>query len=32
MMEVVIVATAATLGNLLMGWDSSTIAGWYFLI
>lgn len=26
MMEVVIVAVAATLGNLLMGWDSSTIA------
>ncbi|XP_027359888.1 monosaccharide-sensing protein 2-like [Abrus precatorius] len=26
MMEVVIVAIAATLGNLLMGWDSSTIA------
>ncbi|RDY08907.1 Monosaccharide-sensing protein 3 [Mucuna pruriens] len=25
-MEVVIVAVAATLGNLLMGWDSSTIA------
>ncbi|XP_061346075.1 monosaccharide-sensing protein 3-like isoform X2 [Gastrolobium bilobum] len=27
MMEVVIVAVAATLGNLLIGWDSSTIAG-----
>ncbi|KAE9606938.1 hypothetical protein Lal_00025850 [Lupinus albus] len=27
MLEVVIVATAATLGNLLIGWDSSTIAG-----
>ncbi|CAL0331656.1 unnamed protein product [Lupinus luteus] len=27
MMEVVIVATAATLGNFLIGWDSSTIAG-----
>lgn len=27
MMEVVIVAIAATLGNLLIGWDSSTIAG-----
>lgn len=27
MMEVVIVAVAATLGNLLVGWDSSTIAG-----
>ncbi|KAK7406950.1 hypothetical protein VNO78_08586 [Psophocarpus tetragonolobus] len=26
MMEVVIVAVSATLGNLLMGWDSSTIA------
>jgi len=29
-MEVVIVALAATLGNLLMGWDSSTIAGLHF--
>ncbi|RDX57937.1 Monosaccharide-sensing protein 3, partial [Mucuna pruriens] len=27
MREVVIVAIAATLGNLLVGWDSSTIAG-----
>ncbi|KAJ1403830.1 Sugar/inositol transporter [Sesbania bispinosa] len=27
MMEVVVVAVAATLGNLLVGWDSSTIAG-----
>ncbi|KAL2333982.1 hypothetical protein Fmac_015195 [Flemingia macrophylla] len=27
MREVVIVAAAATLGNLLVGWDSSTIAG-----
>ncbi|XP_058777659.1 monosaccharide-sensing protein 3-like [Vicia villosa] len=26
-MEVVIIALAATLGNLLIGWDSSTIAG-----
>ncbi|BAT99856.1 Monosaccharide-sensing protein [Vigna angularis] len=26
MMEVVIVALAATLGNLLMGWDNSTVA------
>ncbi|XP_020227781.1 monosaccharide-sensing protein 3 isoform X2 [Cajanus cajan] len=27
MREVVIIAVAATLGNLLVGWDSSTIAG-----
>ena len=27
MREVVIVAAAATIGNLLIGWDSSTIAG-----
>ncbi|CAJ2646798.1 monosaccharide-sensing protein 2-like [Trifolium pratense] len=27
MMEVVLIAIAATLGNLLIGWDSSTIAG-----
>ena len=32
MMEVVIVAVAATLGNLLVGWDSSTIAGWPFIL
>lgn len=32
MMEVVIVALAATLGNLLMGWDSSTIAGLYLTL
>ena len=30
MREVVIVAIAATLGNLLIGWDSSTIAGAFF--
>ncbi|KAL1370667.1 hypothetical protein HN51_000903 [Arachis hypogaea] len=27
MQEIIIVAAAATLGNLLIGWDSSTIAG-----
>ncbi|XP_016201331.1 monosaccharide-sensing protein 3 [Arachis ipaensis] len=27
MMQVVIIAVAATVGNLLIGWDSSTIAG-----
>ncbi|XP_058764525.1 monosaccharide-sensing protein 2-like [Vicia villosa] len=27
MREVIMVATAATLGNLLFGWDSSTVAG-----
>lgn len=32
MMEVVIVAVAATLGNLLVGWDSSTIAGWFIYL
>jgi len=32
MMEVVIVALAATLGNLLMGWDNSTVAGVYFTL
>lgn len=32
MMEVVIVALAATIGNLLMGWDSSTIAGLYWTV
>jgi len=31
MMEVVIVAIAATLGNLLIGWDSSTIAGLIYI-
>lgn len=30
MMEVVIIAAAATLGNLLNGWESSTIAGFFF--
>jgi len=32
MMEVVIVAIAATLGNLLIGWDSSTIAGLIYIL
>jgi len=30
MREVVIVAIAATVGNVLVGWDSSTIAGVYY--
>lgn len=32
MLPVVIVAVAATLGNLLVGWDSSTIAGMFFFL
>jgi hypothetical protein len=31
MREVVSVAISATLGNLLFGWDSSTIAGLFFI-
>jgi len=31
MREVVIVAIAATVGNVLVGWDSSTIAGVYYI-